>query len=51
MSTTKLHFGQYDKKNDQFMRVMRSLTDGKFRKALRIKKAISVLAVLKRLDR
>jgi len=29
--TTKLHFGQYDKNNAQFMKVMRSLTDGKFR--------------------
>ena len=29
--TTKLHFGQYDKKNAQFIKVMRSLTDGKFR--------------------
>jgi len=28
---TKLHFGQYDKKNAQFIKVMRSLTDGKFR--------------------
>jgi hypothetical protein len=29
--TTKLHFGQYDKKNAQFIEVMRSLTDGTFR--------------------
>ena len=29
--TTKLHFGQYDKTNAQFIEVMRSLTDGKFR--------------------
>ena len=29
--STKLHFGQDDKKNSQFIRVMRSLTDGKFR--------------------
>jgi len=29
--TTKLHFGQYDKNNARFMKVMRSLTDGKFR--------------------
>ena len=28
---TKLHFGQYDKKNHQFVKVMRSLTDGGFR--------------------
>jgi hypothetical protein len=28
---TKLHFGQYDKKNAQFIEVMRSLTQGKFR--------------------
>jgi len=106
--TTKLHFGQYDKNNTQFLKVMKSLTGGKFKdgaiarilirefwtdgkaptlreyakawlvsevgylenhpeaayltdrrangfdanwKALRIKKAKSVLAVLKKLDR
>ncbi|HYM34857.1 MAG TPA: hypothetical protein VET48_05630 [Steroidobacteraceae bacterium] len=29
--TTRLHFGQYDKKNAEFFRVMRGLTDGKFK--------------------
>jgi hypothetical protein len=29
--STRLHFGQYDKKNSDFSRVMRSLTDGKFK--------------------
>jgi hypothetical protein len=29
--STRLHFGQYDKKNAAFFRVMRSLTGGKFK--------------------
>src|SRR6266581_7858565 len=29
--TTKLHFGQYDKKNTQFIKVMKSLTGEKFK--------------------
>jgi hypothetical protein len=29
--TTKLHFGQYDKNNTQFLKVMKSLTGGKFK--------------------
>ena len=29
--TTKLHFGQYDKNNIQFLKVMKSLTGGKFK--------------------
>jgi hypothetical protein len=28
---TKLHFGQYDKKNSKFIKVMKSLTAGKFK--------------------